>query len=142
MQGELFSDFTSMKFTEEGSKVCKTCGVDRPVELYPIFWFNKGGVKSLGNVCNICRKEQGVIRSDLKKTIPEPDANYKCPICQKTKEDHVAKSMDWALDHCHKTNSFRGWLCKKCNSALGWLDDDINYVRRALNYLEKHEKDS
>ena len=142
MQEELFSDITSMNFTEKGCKVCKSCGVERPIELMPHFWYKADGTSSKGNVCNICRSKQKRIVSNLKKTIPEPDPNYKCPVCQKKKEELPTKRMYWVLDHCHKTNSFRGWLCNTCNSALGWLEDDINYVRRAIYYLEKHEEDS
>jgi hypothetical protein len=40
-----------------------------------------------------------------------------------------------ALDHCHLTKTFRGWLCAECNTAIGKLGDEIIGVLKALNYL-------
>jgi hypothetical protein len=42
-----------------------------------------------------------------------------------------------ALDHCHKTGIFRGWLCFNCNSAIGKLGDNLPGVLRAVAYLLK-----
>lgn len=41
------------------------------------------------------------------------------------------------LDHCHVTNTFRGWLCGNCNSGIGKLGDDEQGLRRAIKYLRK-----
>lgn len=49
----------------------------------------------------------------------------------------VGKRMH--LDHCHTTNTFRGWLCFNCNSAIGKLGDDVAGVSRALTYLVKNQ---
>jgi hypothetical protein len=45
-----------------------------------------------------------------------------------------------AYDHCHSSGQFRGWLCSTCNKGLGLLGDTAASVRRALEYLERHEK--
>jgi hypothetical protein len=42
-----------------------------------------------------------------------------------------------ALDHCHRTGKFRGWLCPKCNTGIGMLCDSVTGVRKALAYLER-----
>ena len=44
------------------------------------------------------------------------------------------------MDHCHKTEKFRGWLCKNCNMAIGKLGDDLDGVMNAVNYLKNYEK--
>lgn len=41
------------------------------------------------------------------------------------------------LDHCHATDTFRGWLCGQCNSGLGLLGDNAESVKKALDYLIK-----
>jgi hypothetical protein len=41
-----------------------------------------------------------------------------------------------ALDHCHSTGAFRGWLCGKCNCAIGKLGDNEEGLQRALAYLQ------
>lgn len=42
-----------------------------------------------------------------------------------------------ALDHCHATGAFRGWLCSRCNLGIGNLGDTIECVERALAYLKR-----
>lgn len=42
-----------------------------------------------------------------------------------------------ALDHCHATGKFRGWLCDSCNMGLGKLGDTVDALERALAYLKR-----
>lgn len=42
-----------------------------------------------------------------------------------------------AYDHCHKTGKFRGWLCMKCNTALGLVNDDVDILKKMIEYLER-----
>lgn len=65
-----------------------------------------------------------------------------CQICGKTSQRKLV------VDHCHATNKNRGVICNQCNLALGHFKDDIDVMRRALEYLinggtgffeEKHE---
>lgn len=45
-----------------------------------------------------------------------------------------------ALDHCHKTGIFRGWLCDKCNLAIGKLGDTIEAVQKVMDYLKRSQQ--
>jgi hypothetical protein len=42
----------------------------------------------------------------------------------------------FAVDHCHDTGKIRGLLCSKCNTGIGNLKDDIDLLKRAIQYLE------
>lgn len=59
-----------------------------------------------------------------------------CPICG---TDNPGKN-GWAIDHCHTTGKVRSLLCGSCNSALGLLKENIDVMRRAIEYLERHDR--
>jgi hypothetical protein len=61
-------------------------------------------------------------------TRPCPDA---CEICGSKPNRALS------LDHCHATNTFRGWLCSKCNSAIAFLKDSPELCMAAAKYLNK-----
>ena len=68
---------------------------------------------------------------------PEPTRPipHRCECCGIS--DLVIKKV-LMLDHCHRTDKFRGWLCDNCNLGIGRLGDDLEGVRKAVAYLEKH----
>ena len=80
----------------------------------------------------------------LKKENAYPDESYSCPICQRTLKEISRKGQkklqSWVLDHCHHTETFRGWICGNCNTGLGAFKDSIDRVRNAVSYLQKHEE--
>lgn len=45
--------------------------------------------------------------------------------------------LSLALDHCHVTGEFRGWLCTSCNTAIGKLGDNLEGLYRAIAYLKR-----
>lgn len=44
-----------------------------------------------------------------------------------------------AIDHCHATGMFRGWLCTNCNTGIGSLGDNLEGAMRAVRYLSLAE---
>jgi hypothetical protein len=65
-------------------------------------------------------------------TRPRPDH---CEVCGSL-PIHNKKIL--CLDHCHETNTFRGWLCNGCNAALGMARDSPDILRALARYLEEH----
>ena len=42
-----------------------------------------------------------------------------------------------SIDHCHIKNKVRGLLCDACNNLLGRCKDNIDTLRKAINYLNE-----
>lgn len=59
-----------------------------------------------------------------------------CEIC-KVSEKNLKKKL--CLDHCHKTNRFRGWICHRCNFALGYARDNIEILKNMIEYLKSNQ---
>lgn len=57
------------------------------------------------------------------------DANGNCSIC--------GKHTKLFVDHCHKTQKYRGLLCRSCNLMLGYAKDQIQTLINGAKYLEK-----
>ncbi len=81
----------------------------------------------------------GLTPQDYEKLFKEQDGV--CAICaqaesSKRKTEDEIKNL--AVDHNHLTGAVRGLLCQGCNIALGYMDDDVERLRNAINYLERH----
>jgi hypothetical protein len=61
------------------------------------------------------------------------EQNYLCAICEKP--EPCNRSL--AVDHCHSTNKVRGLLCTNCNMALGKFQDNVAYLKKAIDYMER-----
>ena len=44
-----------------------------------------------------------------------------------------------AVDHCHITGKVRGLLCMDCNVGIGKLKDDIDLLKKSIDYLSKYK---
>lgn len=60
----------------------------------------------------------------------------RCAICRK--RQRAGKRKKLYVDHCHKTNKFRGLLCFKCNVLLGMAQDVISTLQAAIQYLRRN----
>jgi hypothetical protein len=45
------------------------------------------------------------------------------------------------VDHIHSSGKIRGLLCHQCNTGIGSFRDDINVVKRCVEYLLRYSKD-
>ncbi len=60
--------------------------------------------------------------------------NNCCYICYKHKNEFNKRL---AVDHDHKTGEVRGLLCMRCNSSLGGFEDNVDFLKRAIEYLRR-----
>lgn len=126
------------EYEDEDGIICKKCGVRQPPEN---FEHRKTG--EIKHKCRACQRKHSQTVAKLKRETPYPSLDYSCPICEKTLTEiavHGQRNLQqWVLDHCHETDTFRGWICFNCNSGLGSFSDSSETVRRAVQYLERHE---
>ena len=58
-----------------------------------------------------------------------------CALCKSIQ--FCGKRKKLYVDHCHKTNKFRGLVCFKCNVLLGMANDKIKILKAAIKYLRE-----
>jgi len=123
---------------ETAKKKCTKCGDSHKEDEFPVMLTRQGGSITYRAHCKACEKRLSKHRRDIKKKHGNPPEWYACPIClrgeQELRGQTNSKSL-WALDHNHDTGGFRGWLCQSCNRALGIFNDDVEFLKRAMEYL-------
>ena len=131
--------FDSVAQIKGATKVCNKCNKDLPLTDFS----SHSGANYLRPECKKCNYKLSKIRLELKAKYGNPPNGYKCPVCSKTEEEVAGKGNNkngaWVLDHCHKTDAFRGWLCHACNRGIGCFNDDAKIFKNVIKYLEKNE---
>lgn len=102
------------------------------------FFSPSSGGRYLRPECKKCARELSKERKQLRKQYGNPPDGYSCPICLKT-EDQLqgtgGNASIWVIDHNHSTKKFRGHLCHNCNRGIGVFQDDIERIKRVIEYL-------
>jgi len=132
MQNSLFPD---LQEDIPDGRVCVKCKVKKP---YEHFAYASGG-NYYRTECRACNAGLQKVRNTLRKIHGVAPEGYKCPICnlnEKEVEGKGGRASAFVLDHCHETDSFRGWLCHMCNRGLGAFGDDVEKLKKAIDYLE------
>lgn len=62
--------------------------------------------------------------------------NGGCAICG-AKKNKNGNAL--CLDHDHNTGKIRGILCHDCNTSLGKFEDNVELLKRAIQYLENNK---
>ena len=94
-------------------------------------------------ICRKCtpdyQREKGQTYKKFGISVADYDAlmakqSQKCAICGR---DQSEFSKRFAVDHDHTSGKVRGLLCANCNTAIGHLEDNVDWMRRAIDYLTK-----
>lgn len=128
-------------------KKCSKCGETKCLTEYRgntsgQDGFDKSGIRLRRPECKACTLEGSRGKDIAKKFAKENGIPYKapegtvCAICGQL----PTKNNGLVFDHCHKTNTFRGYCCNSCNRSVGVLGDDVPSLLRAINYLNQKEK--
>lgn len=124
-------------YNDKGEKCCIDCKQYKPSNEY---YNNKSGKTSICKICSHIRsktynkeigryKKYGITKDTFIQLIDSQDG--KCAICSNSLDNEIH------IDHCHSTGKVRGILCGKCNKGLGLFDDNVNYLTKAIKYLNK-----
>lgn len=80
-------------------------------------------------------REFGITLDDYNNILLEQ--NNVCYICKNPELNRKTKTL--SVDHCHKSGNVRGLLCSNCNLGLGNFQDNIEYLKTAIEYLLKNK---
>jgi hypothetical protein len=83
---------------------------------------------------HLLKKKYGLTTEQFNKLLTSQE--HSCACCGR--KEAGGRSNQWNVDHCHVTGEVRGLLCNSCNVGLGCLGDDLQGIRNALSYLERH----
>ena len=140
MQLDFFEDDEPNEDTKEEQIKCSTCKEYKHEREFPKLSKNvmmaknprRGGYHKN---CKPCISKIQKLITTLKKENKYPkEPTCECCGIEPEKYDKLQ------LDHCHTTNTFRGWVCRSCNLGLGQLGDNLKGVEKALAYLRKHNE--
>jgi hypothetical protein len=115
------------------SSHCKTCNSDST---------KKWAEKNKQRVAENARKRHlmtkfGITLDEYDEMLERQD--QKCFICGCDAKSPRVKQKNFCVDHDHKTGDVRKILCDSCNLILGNADDDIELLKKCINYLEMHK---
>ena len=119
------SEFYKWKSRQDGlTAYCKPCFTERNAK-----WSKDNPEKAKSAAIATSRKIRfNISREDYQQMLVDQD--NLCAICK--------KEVAWeaAVDHCHTTGKIRGLLCRNCNLGLGGFKDNIETVRKAIEYVK------
>lgn len=132
-------------------KTCKQCNLLKEATAFSKHTSSKD---RLAYVCKQCKKENSKkwyanvgrykhllctygVTNEIYSKMYETQQGC-CAICGvKESETHLNRLY---VDHSHKTGKIRELLCHNCNSSLGQLKENVNTLRRMIEYIEKHNE--
>ena len=128
---------------------CSKCGQDKPTDLFSI---NRRDSRGFSYNCKQCESAK---QKEYYKATRDKRLEYRRKylygvdeevyqvllkqsggVCEICKEECVS-GRALAVDHCHNSQEVRGLLCTNCNTALGSFKDDIDLMKKAIEYLER-----
>jgi len=116
---------------------CIKCDIEQPVTQF--IAMKSGEIK---RTCKSCKNGHKAIIKKLRSENEYPSEDYCCPICERDIEElskyGQMRMKNWVLDHCHETNTFRGWICHHCNTGLGAFADETRRLANSTRYLDEH----
>jgi hypothetical protein len=125
---------------DEPTKKCSKCKQDLQLHMFG----RASGGNYLRGECKKCGREISKSKEKAKSSAYSVPKNHICPICLRAEEAVKnrggKRSGAWCCDHDHISEKFRGWLCHDCNRGIGVLGEDVDRLKRAIEYLSNAKK--
>jgi hypothetical protein len=83
------------------------------------------------------KSEYGITLDEFNLKLQKQEG--RCSLCFK-ELDSKTKGTKPQVDHDHVTGATRDLLCMRCNTVLGLVDDNIQFLNRFIEYIEKHSQ--
>ena len=125
---------------EPQSKVCTSCGIEKPIEAFSKNQFGKNNRILRRPVCKDCySKKIKINKEEMTAYIerhprPKIGEEFTCPICYRKKIRNFQNEV--VLDHSHSDGGVRGWVCSSCNTSMGKFYDDPTTLQRAIDWIK------
>jgi len=133
-------------FDESITMECNICNKEYPM-TNKYFYRNNAQERGLKQPCKECYyKNHFRKRTVNNHNISQEEymtiyykQDKKCAICGKDENvTRRGRRLPLAIDHAHDTGVIRGLLCAKCNLGIGMFGDNIELMRRAIDYLKNN----
>lgn len=119
-------------------RACCVCGKTKPANE---FYQSRHGKDLRRITCIDCCRINGRVRNKRSKCLKYGLSDEKAEKIARLNESECAicgtMTNNFHIDHCHKTNKFRGLLCERCNPGLGLFNDDPILLTKAVKYLNE-----
>jgi hypothetical protein len=132
---------------QSGSKICSRCKSTKDVSEFTKRLRSKDGLRDRCRQCDRSEERQYRLKHPSKNKFRKIKAkygmdidtytsmlqkqNYQCCICKQV--------LKLEVDHSHKNGKVRGLLCHACNVGIGFFSDNIDYLKKAIEYLTNNE---
>lgn len=123
-------------FYEDGVKkgrkrnICKKCSSKEAAKKSNKRYKNDPNFRKKAQGWSL-KRHYGITMDDYNMMFNDQDG--KCKICEKHQSELTRTLF---VDHCHETNIIRGLLCVNCNTIIGHAKDNIETLKKAIEYLE------
>lgn len=120
-------------------KICNICHVlKNDPEEFDVNQTDAKGRKTTRPSCKKCREiiDGMPLKREESKRLDyiKPKKLFTCPICGKISIPDITANL--VKDHDHSTGNGRAWICDSCNTGLGRFKDDVNLIKKVIEYLE------
>jgi len=125
--------------SEKGKLVRKKIRSTSKYKKMQAEWRAKGGSKA-----EYMRNKDNYINRDMKKRYGIGLNEYYCMLKEQNECCYICGTHETnngsrlAIDHDHISGKIRKLLCRQCNTALGNVKENVEVLKKMINYIEEH----